>query len=83
MKSRQPYELLPIQAAYKSIEVMIYAPNEELGRITIEQANADLQDLIQISKEVTDITGEFKASMYNPRPFVERVDEDDEEEDWD
>ena len=83
MLRRQPYEPLPIQAAYSSIEVMIYSPSEDLGRITIEQANAELQDLIQISKEVTDITGERKASMYALRPFVEREIDEDEDEDWD
>jgi hypothetical protein len=83
MLRRQPYEPLPIQAAYSSIEVMIYSPSEDLGRITIEQANAELQDLIQISKEVTDITGERKASMHALRPFVEQEIDEDEDEDWD
>ena len=84
MKSRQPYEILPIQSVYSAIEVMTEA-NQDLGRITIEQANADLEDLIQIGKEVTDVTGVDKASMHTLRPFVERAaDEDeDEDEDWD
>jgi len=84
MKSRQPYETLPIQAVYSSIEAMIYA-SQDLGRITIEQANADLEDLIQIGKEVTDVTGVAKASMHTLRPFVERAEDEDEDEDedWD